>query len=494
MFLLAEVSGSLLLVNLVFALVALAIGFGAGAWVCGGKGTSTPADIGSTDEAGEQNEEQQLVIERTMLASDRLRDLASSMAADVGKHSANIGAIEAQLALDRASGAANSEAVLQALAQIETANHALQAKLAKAENQIQAQAELIRTHESEARTDSLTGLANRRAFDDEIARRFAEWERKGTPFSLLILDVDHFKKFNDTHGHQAGDEVLRKVGSAIMQCAREMDLACRYGGEEFAVIMPATEGSDGGALAERVRRTVEAMSVLFEGKSLSVTASLGLAAVQGEDDVATLVKRADEALYASKDAGRNNSHYHTGEVSVPICADTCKPVRKSASPEANAELEADSLPNRTRFLELLRNEVRVVQEAGIPLALLTAEFQGHRRLETEFGESVAKLTLDSIAQFLDNALQERDRLGRYSENTFVAFLPGYTASAAQDVGHRINEALANCTVPLGDEMLCLQTVMTVTELADDDSAVTLMRRAEAAIQKAVAAGNVPCVV
>lgn len=468
----------LIVVNLVFAAIALAVGFAAGAWVCGGAKAPVEQPTEDKSEERERAEElkvQQLIMERTMMASDRLRDLAASVATDVDAHTANIGAIEAQLTSQKQDGEADSEAVLNALNQIEQANHDLQSKLARAEEQIQSQAALIRTHESEARTDSLTGLANRRAFDDEITRRFAEWERRGTPFSLLILDVDHFKKFNDTHGHQAGDEVLRKVAKALTGCVREMDLACRYGGEEFAIVMPTTEAKDGCVLAERVRAAIEAMVVPFEGKSLSVTASVGLAGVVIEDKIGGLVKRADEALYASKDAGRNNAHRHTGTTCVPI-----KNAKDEASngPAGPPDLGIDALPNRTRFLDVLRTEVRTSQETQAPLSLLTAHFEGYFKLEQEYGEAVARLTLDSIAQFLDSALQGEDRLGRINESTFVAILPEHNRQQADEVGDRINAALANCAVPLGEEQLQLTTEMAVTEMTSDDTAVTLMARAE----------------
>jgi diguanylate cyclase len=253
-----------------------------------------------------------------------------------------------------------------------------------------------------------------------------------------------------------------------------MDLACRYGGEEFAVVMPTTEVKDSGVLAERVRTAIESMVVPFEGKSLSVTASVGLAGVAIEDRIGGLVKRADEALYASKDAGRNNSHRHTGSGCVPI---------KSAEEEAAGigmppDLGIDALPNRTRFLDILRTEVKNSQASHTPLCLITAHFEGYTKLEQEYGEAVAKLTLDSIAQFLDSALQGEDRLGRINESTFVAILPEHNRQQADEVGERINAALANCTVPLGEEELQLTTAMTATEMTREDSAATLMARAE----------------
>ncbi len=478
--LLATTETPLLLVNLVFAALALAVGFAAGAWVCGGQGDASPPEECVIDESPENNADQ-LNLERSLLASDRLRDLATNVASEVGNHSENINLIEAELA----AAGPNAEAVGTAIKQISDANSKLKDRLAKAEEQIKAQAELIKTQESEARTDSLTSLANRRAFDDELMRRYAEWERKGTPFSLLILDVDHFKQFNDTHGHQAGDEVLREVGKALIRCAREMDLACRYGGEEFAVIMPATQAVDGGVLAERVRSTIEAMEIEFEGKTLSVTASIGLAGCEGAEDTNHVVRRSDDALYTSKDAGRNNAHRHTGTECVPITPGRSASASQPSPPaEAVATAVLDSLPNRTRFLEMLRNEVRAAQDANTPLAVLTADFEGYSNLAAEFGDAVARLTLDSIAQFLQSSIQEEDRLGRLDDGQFILMLPRRSASDAREAGARINTALSNCSVPLGNGQLRLSTGMCVTELSAADTAVSLMQRAEASIEQA----------
>ena len=106
-----------------------------------------------------------------------------------------------------------ADAVFATIGRMIDANNELQTRLAQAEKQIAAQAADLRSYETEARTDSLTNLANRRAFDDEMQRRFAEWQRRQTPFTLMILDIDHFKQFNDSHGHPAGDEVLRNVSA-----------------------------------------------------------------------------------------------------------------------------------------------------------------------------------------------------------------------------------------------------------------------------------------
>jgi diguanylate cyclase (GGDEF)-like protein len=159
---------------------------------------------------------------------------------------------------------------------------------------------------SQAATDSLTGLANRWAFDEELALEWRRAERVGDPLALILLDLDNFKSVNDTHGHQAGDEILRRVGQVLAGSVRHVDLAARYGGEEFGVIVPETDLDGAIELAERLRVALEAEEVmLLDGTRLSVTASFG-AAVKGDlPGGENLVAAADEALYEAKRAGKN---------------------------------------------------------------------------------------------------------------------------------------------------------------------------------------------
>ncbi|MEW6489219.1 MAG: sensor domain-containing diguanylate cyclase [Thermodesulfobacteriota bacterium] len=168
---------------------------------------------------------------------------------------------------------------------------------------------LLRAHEELdrlARSDALTGLANRREFFARLAAEIQRSRRYEHGLSLLLLDVDHFKKVNDVHGHPAGDAVLRAVARALAGFARETDLAARHGGEEFALLLPSTAEAGARAVAERVRAGIEALQVEWEGKVLPVRASLGLAALEGDLEGAdALVARADQALYAAKQTGRN---------------------------------------------------------------------------------------------------------------------------------------------------------------------------------------------
>jgi diguanylate cyclase (GGDEF)-like protein len=160
--------------------------------------------------------------------------------------------------------------------------------------------------EALATTDALTGLANRRVFfgrlEEEVKRSF----RYEHGLALVLLDVDHFKKINDRFGHPAGDEVLKAVGVALAAEARETDLPARYGGEEFAVILPNTGTMGAKPLAERIRSRVAALEIVWAKQPVAVRVSIGVASLEGEaDTVHRLISRADQALYAAKQTGRD---------------------------------------------------------------------------------------------------------------------------------------------------------------------------------------------
>ncbi len=168
----------------------------------------------------------------------------------------------------------------------------------------QQQADLLRR----ASTDALTGIGNRSAFDARMDHEVERAIRSGSPFGMLLIDVDKFKSFNDTHGHQAGDRVLQTVARVLDENVRKVDFVARYGGEEFAVIAPGTPTDGVMLLAERLRQGVQEASVPWEGKQLRVTISIGVAVfteLADRKDVPGIIRTADEQLYKAKDAGRN---------------------------------------------------------------------------------------------------------------------------------------------------------------------------------------------
>ena len=159
---------------------------------------------------------------------------------------------------------------------------------------------------SQATTDSLTGLANRRSFDEELALEWRRAHRIGNSLALVLVDLDNFKQVNDTYGHPAGDAVLRTVGDVLGSGVRQIDLAARYGGEEFVVLVPESDLKGATQLAKRLRLAIsKARTELSDGRLLKVTASFGVAAKGDLESAEKLVAEADHALYEAKRAGKN---------------------------------------------------------------------------------------------------------------------------------------------------------------------------------------------
>ncbi|MGB0122321.1 MAG: GGDEF domain-containing protein [Silvibacterium sp.] len=154
-----------------------------------------------------------------------------------------------------------------------------------------------------ATTDGLSGLMNRRAFDEVLQRELRRSQRSHEPMALLLIDLDHFKAINDEYGHPVGDEVIRRVSQLLYINTRATDAVARYGGEEFAMILRGMLLAQAESIAERLRTQIEAMAGLPE--SIRVTASIGIALKDAGDSVTSLLKRSDDALYLSKRAGRN---------------------------------------------------------------------------------------------------------------------------------------------------------------------------------------------
>ena len=154
-------------------------------------------------------------------------------------------------------------------------------------------------------TDELSGLASRRYFESRLAEEWARGERYGTPLAVAIFDLDRFKSVNDTFGHAAGDRVLRRFGEIVRREIRTSDVACRYGGEEFAVLFAESTAASASAVAERIRRALKRHEFEWEGKPFRATVSAGIAGSGETRERAALLFHADKALYAAKEKGRN---------------------------------------------------------------------------------------------------------------------------------------------------------------------------------------------
>ncbi|HXC62659.1 MAG TPA: diguanylate cyclase, partial [Nitrospiria bacterium] len=175
-----------------------------------------------------------------------------------------------------------------------------------------ADAQLHAEVEQMAVTDGLTSICNHRRFQERLAEEFQRIARHPEPLSLLIADIDHFKRINDAHGHPVGDLILKRIAKILVRLTRSMDIVARYGGEEFVVALFKTESRQTLRLAERIRKTVESTEFEVQGKTLNVTLSIGVATCPGDARTREeLIQFADQALYHAKNTGRNRvAVYH----------------------------------------------------------------------------------------------------------------------------------------------------------------------------------------
>jgi diguanylate cyclase len=191
---------------------------------------------------------------------------------------------------------------------MQQANDQLENKLEASRDDIAALQRDLDEVRRESLLDPLTKIYNRKHFDEGLLKAFNEASETGEPLSLMLIDIDHFKRFNDTWGHQTGDQVLRLVAMTLKSNIKGKDIAARYGGEEFAAVLPSTDLEGAIIVADNIRKAVQAKDLLKRStneKLGRITASFGVAICHPDDSPASLIERADKCLYAAKAAGRN---------------------------------------------------------------------------------------------------------------------------------------------------------------------------------------------
>jgi len=260
--------------------------------------------------AQDANERISSVSERMANRINAVHDAIDTAMATANAYSGTLQSASGDLGHDHMS-----EAELRAMAQrmlaetrrMQDANQQLEQKLEASRDDISALQRDLDEVRRESMLDPLTKIFNRKSFDEGMLKAFADAEL-GTSFCLMLLDIDHFKRFNDTWGHQTGDQVLRLVAMTLKSNIKGKDMAARYGGEEFAAILPETDLEGAIIVADNIRKAVQAKELLKRStneKLGRITASFGVAIYRKGDTPSTMIERADRCLYAAKHAGRN---------------------------------------------------------------------------------------------------------------------------------------------------------------------------------------------
>jgi diguanylate cyclase (GGDEF)-like protein len=442
-----------------------------------------------------------------------LHNLSLRLAADVGEHHARVGEVDRELSSEPSPTGTTLGSLVQRLMK---ANDEVQAKLATAETRLDEMNQRLAYHTAEARTDLLTGLANRRVFEDELSRLLSLYRESNEPFSVVIVDIDHFKRFNDQYGHAVGDEVLRSVSTMLASKIDSHDLVTRYGGEEFAFLMPGTSMETACGNAERLRRIIEELPVVCGSESLQVTISAGVAEILPSEDRTAVVARADQAMYAAKYAGRNRVFWHDGaralalpelenpmrtddsthefatlkfrpltvEETPPAVASTEEPKRVPAI--ANEELVGPeaidldvlaNLSNKTMFCQNVHRRVVEWKRGGPTFSIVLLSVDNFAALAKEHGQAIVDYTLGVVARSIRFNLRGMDTVARYDEHTFGVVLPGAKLRNTVCIGERLRKDIRRTGISVDAQVVHFTVSLGIVEVGEGDEMASLLERA-----------------
>lgn len=259
-----------------------------------------------------------------MSSTDRLNE-------DVDIHNASLQSAKQELELmepDNSIVRLQSELVTNITRVVES-NRRLENDLVVSRFKLENQAQELDRTRKEARTDALCNVGNRKAVDENLQFMVSRYHsEQQASFGLMLIDIDHFKRINDTFGHQAGDEVLTSIAIALKECVRPEDFVGRLGGDEFCILLDGLTSADAELVGARIRSTVELydFSINDSGQSTVVTMSMGLAIMRPEDDAVAIYERADQALYKSKQLGRNRLYTISSEHDEGLTSTNSEPV------------------------------------------------------------------------------------------------------------------------------------------------------------------------
>jgi diguanylate cyclase len=411
---------------------------------------------------------------------ERLRELTRNVAADVDQHKALMGRITDEL---HATEEREPATVLKAVDRLIRSNEQMQAQLSSAEARLATQARQLVSHAVEARTDSLTALANRRAFDQAMNQACADMAQQGAPATIMMIDIDRFKQLNDTYGHQAGDAVLRSVAQVLRQRIPEEHLVARYGGEEFAVIFARTTVEQIERLAEHARRAGGEGTIEFAGLTLRVTVSSGMAQLLPGESAASVIGRSDDALYVSKAQGRNCGHVHTGRRVVAVGQTAPAEKGTPAARTRPAPMEV-GISSPQVFSSDVRRRLAEWKTGGTPLCLLFVQIDDLEQIRAQHGDDNGDAAVRALTLTLKAAMREMDHAARFDGDTLSLLLPGCTMRGAAAVAENLRTGAARCE--LSSRYTCRQFTVSIGigEALEDEQEDDLIERVRSSLHVA----------
>ena len=351
----------------------------------------------------------------------------------------------------------------------------MQQQLNSAEEKLESQAREIVTHAVEAHTDALTSLANRRAFDKELGKAYRASIDHGVPTVVMMIDVDHFKSLNDTYGHRAGDEVLRGITQVLRDRIPEEYLIARYGGEEFAVIFSNATVEKIEDVAEQARRAIGQTSVDFDGLHLHVTVSAGVAQFSPGETAASLIGRADDALYASKELGRNCGHYHDSTHIVPLGRFRPSPQQPSGKKQQPPRYDI-GISSPEVFSSDLRRRLSEWKSGGAPLCILFVQIDDLKQIREQYEEENCDAILRALTLTLKAAMRGIDHAARFEGDALSLLLPGAALRGAVGVAERLRAAASRCELPKRYDLRRFTVSIGVAEAQSDETEEQLIER------------------
>lgn len=278
--------------------------------------------------------------DKTLAALQHVLESAEELSSGVDQHNSDLATVEHEVS--EISDGGNYEhfknVLLTQIAEVVESNRKLEDDLVYTKYRLEEQAQELDRTRVEARTDALSGVGNRKAFDEALQFMLSQMHRSHIKFALLLIDVDHFKWINDTHGHHSGDLVVQRLGETLQSCVRPTDCVARYGGDEFAILFPGVSLDVAEMVTHRMRERIAQTNFHGDNEAkVAVTLSLGLAIAEPEDTTESVFRKADAALYRSKEAGRNRLTVFTQEAGTDML-NAC-PERDLTAPNSDEESE-----------------------------------------------------------------------------------------------------------------------------------------------------------